>query len=136
MTLQLVSLIVSAIVLVVLFRVLRAGQIREKYAALWIVIGLVVLALAIFPGLLAALASLLGVQVGSNLLFFLAILLLLGVSLHLSLAVSKLEDHVRVLAEEVSILRHDVGPMPANRTEIGARAEPPQLEAREEHPGA
>lgn len=109
MTLQVVSLVIVGVVLVALFRVLRSGHIREKYAALWILVGTAVIALAVFPDLLAFLARLTGVQVASNLLFFLAILLLLGVSLHLSLEASKLEDEVRVLAEEVALLWHRVG---------------------------
>lgn len=109
MTLQVVSLVIVAVVLIALFRVLRSGRIREKYAALWILVGTAVVVLAVFPDLLAFLARLTGVQVASNLLFFLAILLLLGVSLHLSLEASKLEDEVRVLAEEVALLWHRLG---------------------------
>ena len=56
------------------------------------------------PALLQMLAHLLGFQVPSNFLFLLAILLLLGVSLHLSLEISRLEDETRVLAEHVAIL--------------------------------
>ena len=104
MTLQITSLITAGVALFVLVRVLRSGRLREKYAALWIITGIAVLVLALVPGLLPVLAQLLGVQLGSNLLFFLAILLLLGVSMHLSLEASRLEDRVRVLAEEVAML--------------------------------
>ena len=85
---------------------LRSRRIAEKYAVLWLVVGLFSIVLAVYPALLGKLANLLGVQVGSNLLFILAILLLLGVCMHLSLAVSRLEDRVRRLAEEAAILRH------------------------------
>lgn len=83
---------------------LRSRRLREKYAALWIVVGTAVLVLALAPSLLQVLAHMLGFQVPSNLLFLLAILLLLGVSLHLSLAISRLEDETRVLAENIAIL--------------------------------
>lgn len=135
MTLQVVSLVIVGVVLVALFRVLRSGHIREKYAALWILVGAAVIVLAVFPDLLAMLARLTGVQVASNLLFFLAILLLLGVSLHLSLEASKLEDEVRVLAEEVALLWHEVGrpehPRALGRVEI---AEPPAPPSPLAHP--
>ena len=36
---QVVFAVVAVLVAFVLFRLLRAGRIREKYAALWIVIG-------------------------------------------------------------------------------------------------
>lgn len=105
---QVVSLVVAALVVITLLWILRGGRIREKYAALWVVVGLAVVVIAAFPGLLDLLTRVTGFQVGSNLLFFLAIVLLLGVALHLSLEVSGLEDEVRVLAEEVALLRHHV----------------------------
>ena len=49
-----------------------------------------------------------GVQVPSNLLFAMSILMLLGVCLHLSWEISVVEDETRTLAEEVAILRTQV----------------------------
>jgi hypothetical protein len=98
------SLVVAAVVLVVVFNLLRSRRLREKYAALWIIVGLLVVSLALFPGVLAWLARLVGFVVPSNLLFFLAIGLLMGVCLHLSLEISRLEDEGRVLAENIAIL--------------------------------
>lgn len=99
---------VALITLGMLFRVLRSGRLREKYAVLWIIVGIMVVVVGLWPGLLSTLAVWLGVQVPSNLLFFLSIVLLLGVTLHLSLAVSKLEDQTRTLSEEVAILRQRI----------------------------
>lgn len=107
MTAQIIFVVVALVAGVILLRVLRSGQLREKYAALWVILGAVIIVLGVWPGLLEDVARLVGVQLASNLLFFLAILLLLGVTLHLSLAVSKLEEQTRTLAEEVSILRLD-----------------------------
>lgn len=108
---QVVFLVVAAAVAFLLVRLLRLGRLREKYAALWLVLGGAILLVALWPDLLGLAADLVGIQVGSNLLFFLAILLLFGVCLHLSLEVSQLEDETRALAEEVAILRLDVAEM-------------------------
>ncbi|NLI18826.1 MAG: DUF2304 domain-containing protein [Actinomycetales bacterium] len=104
-TAELFFVLVSAGVVLLLFRLLRAGKLREKYAALWALIGTAIVVLSVAPGLLESVSRVLGVQIPSNLLFFLAILLLLAVCLHLSLEISKLEDETRILAEEVAILR-------------------------------
>ena len=40
-----------------------------------------------------------------NLLFLLAIIMLMGISLHLTLAISKITDDMRTLAEEVAIMK-------------------------------
>lgn len=108
---QAAFILVAAGVALLLIRLLRQGRLREKYAALWLVLGGAILLLALWPDLLGLAADLVGIQVGSNLLFFLAILLLFGVCLHLSLEVSQLEDETRALAEEVAILRLDVAEM-------------------------
>lgn len=84
---------------------LRQRKLREKYAALWILVGLVTLILAGFPQLLDWATEISGFALPSNLLFMLAIFLLMGVCLHLSLEISVVEDETRALAEEAAILR-------------------------------
>lgn len=101
----LAAFILSVVILFLVFDMLRRKKIREKYAALWLIVGLSMLVLAAFPRLLELIADTLHVQVPSNLLFALSILLALGVCLHLSWEISVVEDETRVLAEESAILR-------------------------------
>ncbi|MCA1170799.1 MULTISPECIES: DUF2304 domain-containing protein [Rothia] len=98
-------LILGLIVLVAVVRLVRNLKLREKYAALWLFLGLITVVLMLFPRLLDRLASWVGVATPVNLLFLIAILLLLGICLHLSLEISRLEDETRVLAEESAIQR-------------------------------
>lgn len=104
MTIFVGFLLVLAILLFV-FEMLRRKHLREKYAVLWIVIGIGMLVLVAFPQLLFWASQMMGVQVPSNLLFAMALLLLVSVCLHLSFEQSQSEDEVRILAEEVGILR-------------------------------
>ncbi|QIK71724.1 DUF2304 domain-containing protein [Propioniciclava coleopterorum] len=97
-------LTVAVVVAIALIWVLRSGRIREKYVGLWIIIGLATIVLALWPGLLTGLTGLLGFVLPANLLFFVAILLLMGVCLHLSYEASKLEEETRMLAEEITLL--------------------------------
>lgn len=99
---------VVLVMLVLIFELLRRRRLREKYAALWIIIGVGVLVLAAFPELLFWASQLLNVQVPSNLLFAMALLLLMSVCLHLSFEQSQSEDEIRILAEEVGILRTEL----------------------------
>lgn len=99
------AFILSFVIVLLVIDMLRRKKIREKYAALWLLVGLSMLVLAAFPRLLEFVASLLNVQVPSNLLFAMSILLALGVCLHLSWEISVVEDETRVLAEEAAILR-------------------------------
>lgn len=99
------SLILAIIMVAVVLVMLRNGRLREKYAILWLIIGGLTIILGIFPRLLNWAASVVGVVVPANLLFSLSILLLVGVSLHVSRELTILEDETRILAEEVAILR-------------------------------
>jgi hypothetical protein len=98
----------ALLVLILIVSLLLRRQLREKYATLWIIIGLVILVLAVFPGLLLGLSRALGVEVPSNLIFALALTLLIGVTLHLSWELSQAEDEVRRVAEDVAIVRAEV----------------------------
>ncbi|MDY0908991.1 DUF2304 domain-containing protein [Microbacterium sp. CFBP9034] len=101
-----IALAVLILVLVVWMLVTR--RLREKYAVLWLVIGLAVLILGVFPQLLLWLTEALGVVVPANLLFSLAIVLLLGVTLHLSWELSQAEGEIRRVAEEAAISRAEI----------------------------
>lgn len=101
-----VPVIVTTVVVVLVAAVLlHRRKLREKYTFLWLIVGVAVLLLAVFPGILRWAGDVAGVQVPSNLLFAVAIVFLAAVSLHLSLEVTALEDESRILAEELAILR-------------------------------
>ena len=108
-------------ILVIVVWMLLARKLREKYAVMWLVIGLAVLVLGVFPQLLLWLTETLGVQVPANLLFSLAIVLLLGVTLHLSWELSQAEDEIRRVAEEAAISRADVERLDARIDELQRR---------------
>lgn len=99
------GIIGSAVVLIALFELLRRQRLREKYAVIWFFVAVGVLAIAIFPDLLSGLADLVGVELPVNLLFFLASLFLLVLTLQHSYELGRLEEKTRTLAEEVGLLR-------------------------------
>ncbi|WP_439591535.1 DUF2304 domain-containing protein [Microbacterium sp.] len=103
----------ALVILIVVFYLLLTRKLREKYAVVWLVIGFVVLILGLFPQLLLWFTAVLGVQLPVNLLFSLAIVLLLSVALHLSWELSQAEDEIRRLAEEAAISRAAVDALAA-----------------------
>ena len=102
------AFLLALVIVALVVEMLRRKKLREKYAVLWLVVGVATLVLAAFPRLLNIVAEYVGVQVPSNLLFAMSILMLLGVCLHLSWEISVVEDETRTLAEEVAILRTQV----------------------------
>ncbi|POH58458.1 DUF2304 domain-containing protein [Arthrobacter glacialis] len=121
---NLAALLLALAIVGLVLEMLRRKKFREKYATLWLVVGALTVVLAAFPQLLNIAAELLGVQLPSNLLFILSILLLLGVCLHLSWELSVLEDETRTLAEEVAILRTQI-------EEVAGRISPTETQKRD-----
>ena len=108
MTATILAIATSLITLVFIIDLLRRGVLKEKYAALWLVVAGTALVLSIFPGLLRAITDLLGVEIPANLLFFVTIVVLVLVSVQLSYELSRHEAQIRRLAEEVALQQDEL----------------------------
>lgn len=104
-SLNVLGLVGALVTLVLLFELLRRQRLREKHAVLWVVVALGTALVALFPNLMTVAANTVGVQVPANLVFFLASMLLLLLSIQSSYEIGRLEDRTRTLAEEVALLR-------------------------------
>ena len=103
--LTIVSIVVALAALALVFELLRRRRLREKYSAIWVVIAVGTVVVAVFPQILRWTADLIGIQTPSNLLFFGSLIVLFAVSLQLSREVGLLEEQSRRLAEDIGTLR-------------------------------
>jgi hypothetical protein len=107
--LQIVAIVASAALLVILLELVRRRRLLERYALLWLLSALVLLGLSIWGGLLEELASLIGVAYPPNALFLVAFGFVMVLLLHFSLAVSRLTDQTKVLAQRLALLEERLG---------------------------
>ncbi len=99
----------SLALLVVVFELIRSRRLRERYALLWLLTGLVLLALSAWRGGLNTIAGWFGVTgYPPAVLFAVAVLFILLVLLHYSTVVSKLADQNTVLAQRLALLEERV----------------------------
>jgi hypothetical protein len=100
-------LIIVATVVIAIFilRLVRARQLRSKYALLWTLIGLVLLPLSAVPGVLNTVSDWLGVFYSPTVFLLFAVGFLFLVVVHYSWELSRLETRTRTLAEELALLR-------------------------------
>jgi hypothetical protein len=102
--LQLVAVTASLLLLGVVFELVRRKQLLERYALLWLFSAFVLLLLAAWSDLLAGVANLIGIFYPPSALFTVAFAFVLLLLLHFSLAVSRLADQSKVLAQRLALL--------------------------------
>jgi ABC-type uncharacterized transport system YnjBCD permease subunit len=97
-----------ALVLVVL-ELIRSGRLRERYAILWLVTGIVLTALSAWRAGLNTMARWIGVSTyPPAVLFAVGILFILAVLLHYSTVISRLSDQNVVLAQRLALLEDEL----------------------------
>lgn len=99
------SIAVALVVFLIVLEMMRRRKLREKHAGLWLVVGIAVVVVGVYPEVAFAISRWTGVRTASNLVFFLAGIVLLIVALQLSSEIGHLEEDLRTAVEEVSLLR-------------------------------
>ena len=102
---QLVSIVVTGGLFAVIFELLRRKRLMERYALLWLFSSAVLLALAVWKGLLEAIAAAIGIYYAPSALFVIAFGFILVLLLHFSLVISRLADQNKILAQRLGLLQ-------------------------------
>src|ERR1700691_639350 len=101
---QLVAIVGAAVLLLTVLELVRRRRLMERYALLWLLSAVVLLALAVWSSALATISHAIGVIYPPNALFFIAIGFVLLLLLHFSSAVSRLSDQSKLLAQRLALL--------------------------------
>lgn len=98
----------SGSLLVLVLELIRRGRLKERYALLWLFSGAILLLLSLSRGLLEYLARLVGIYYPPSLLFLIAFVFLLLITLHFSSVISGLSEKNKRLAQEVGLLQQEL----------------------------
>jgi hypothetical protein len=112
--LDVTMLTVALVNVLVILELVRRRRLHEKYALLWLSVGLFGIALSLGRSLVDRFARVVGVAYGPTVIFLAAILFLLFVCIQLSLEVSRLRDRTTRLAQEVGLIRASISATPEN----------------------
>ncbi|HEY8913971.1 DUF2304 domain-containing protein [Lacisediminihabitans sp.] len=93
----------AVLALVVVVELLRRRRLRERHAIWWLVAGVLAFLVGVFPATLQWAATLVGIEVPLNLVFFVSIAVLFLVSLQHSSELTRIEAKTRTLAELVAL---------------------------------
>src|SRR3954452_8770623 len=106
---QVVAIIAAAGLLLGVLELVRQRRLLERYALVWMVAAIVLLGLAVWRNALNRLAEVGGIASPPNALFFVAFGAILLLLLHFSVAVSRLQDQTKLLAQRQALLEQRVG---------------------------
>ena len=97
--------VVSALLVLGVLELIRKRRLRERYALLWLLTGLVLLALSLWRGGLNTIAGWFGVTTyPPAILGAVGALFILVVLLHYSTVISRLSDQNTILAQRLALL--------------------------------
>ena len=102
---QWLGIIFSLIILLSVIFLVRERLIKEKYSLVWLLIGVFVLVMSVFRGLLEGFSALIGVDYAPSAFFALLIAFAYLLLLNLSVSISGLKAQNKAISQEMGLLR-------------------------------
>jgi hypothetical protein len=101
---QVVAVVATLGLLIVVFDLVRRRRLLERYALVWMAVTVLLLMLSAWAGLLDRVADAIGISYPPSALFAAAFGFVIVLLLHFSVAVSRLTDQSRMLAQRLALL--------------------------------
>jgi hypothetical protein len=118
---QIVAVVTTGLLLIGVLELVRRRRLLERYALLWIFSTTVLLALAAWKGLLTDLAVAVGIYYAPSALFVFAVGFVLILLLHFSVAVSRLAEQSKVLAQRMALAEERQQALEAREESLDSR---------------
>lgn len=99
------SILFSVVFLLTILELVRRRKLKEQYSLLWILMGIVLLAVSMNVRLIERLADWLHIEYAPALLFLFGLLFCFVILLHLTIVITKLSQQVLRLTQEMTILK-------------------------------
>jgi hypothetical protein len=103
-----IIVVLSIAILAGIFWLVNKRQLRSKYGLLWLAVAVLLLPLAVFPSLLTDLSHAVGIAYPPTTFLLLGLGFVFVIVVHYSWELSRAENRLRALAEEVALLKYAV----------------------------
>lgn len=105
---QVIVAVVIVAALIWIANMVRKEVLDIKFALSWLTVGAAVLILDLFPGIMDYLVHLLGIELPVNMMFFFGFCFTLLLLFILTVKVSRQEEHIKRLAQEMALLEEQI----------------------------
>jgi hypothetical protein len=104
---KILALVMAVGLLIFIIETVRRRKLREEYAWLWVLIGIIILVLSLWEESLRAITGFLGIELPINTVFFFGLMFVVFINLHFSVKISQLTNQVKRLTQELAIKREE-----------------------------
>ena len=105
---SLVMLVTALLFLYFVIRGINKNKILFDQAAMWLALGILMVICALFPSIPGWFSRILGFQLTSNFVLFLAVILLMVLLFFQTIQISKQKEAIKDLIQEVSMVKKDI----------------------------
>jgi hypothetical protein len=105
---QILAIIGSGLLIVFIIELIRRKKLKEEFAVLWLGMGIVFLVISLFRKLLDKFSLLVGIDYPPAALFIILIMGLTVILIHFSVAISRLKEENKKLAQALGLLRKEL----------------------------
>ncbi|GAB4001940.1 hypothetical protein GCM10028807_59340 [Spirosoma daeguense] len=120
-TIQIISLLGASLFMVMIFRLIIRGRLREEYSIIWILCTIILIVFSIWRKGLEEISLMLGVYYPPSLIFLAAIFAIIVFLVHLSVVNSKLQNQIKNLSQEMAMMKKELSDirssLPATETD-------------------
>jgi len=102
--LQIIATLGAVALLLIVLELVRRRRLLERYALVWLAVAVALVILGAWRGLLQQISETIGVAAPANALFAIGLGFLIVLVLNFSVAVSRLTDQSKVLAQRLALL--------------------------------
>jgi hypothetical protein len=127
--LRIVAILASVSLLLIVLDLVRRRRLLERYALVWLGVTVLLILLSVWDGLLTGVASVIGIFYPPSALFVVAFGFVIVLLLHFSVAVSRLADQSKVLAQQLGLLEERMRRQEARSAAEESEAELERTEA-------
>jgi len=103
-SLRIFALVLIAIYFVVIFGLLKKKKFALKYSLLWFLAGILMLIVVVWPNVLFWGAELLGIEVASNGLFAMCILLIIMIMISITSVISDFANRMKSMIQNMALM--------------------------------
>ncbi len=113
--LQVILAITAILILLFLIIMILRNKLQLRYAILWLLVNIILVLFAFFPGLAAFLSHLVGIETASNGVFLMMLGFLFLICLSFTIIHSRNNAQQREMAQRIALLEYEIRKMKKNQ---------------------